>query len=188
MTDSITDGITDGITDPPLLRTAPAGHYIGGQWVTSATTGVSRSPATGEVLGSYYEAAESQVRQAIHTAREAFAASEWRSNRELRARVLGEMADRVEAATDDLALLLARENGKILPEAHFELSLTPSKLRYYAAQALTDTSRGGRVRPASTRSCSPNPSAWPVSSFPGTRRSCSRSGRSRRRWPRAARS
>src|SRR5690606_30531651 len=46
---------------------------------------------------------------------------------------------------DELALLLAKENGKILPEARFELSLTPSKLRYYAAQALTSTGRTGQA-------------------------------------------
>ncbi|GEL20691.1 aldehyde dehydrogenase family protein [Pseudonocardia asaccharolytica] len=141
--------MTSSVTDsrPPRRDTAPARHYIGGQWVTSTATGVSRSPATGEALGTYYEADEAQVREAIRVAKQTFATHEWRSNRQLRAQVLNEMADRIEAATDELALLLARENGKILPEAHFELSLTPSKLRYYAAQALTDSGRGDRVRP-----------------------------------------
>ncbi|MFC5994573.1 aldehyde dehydrogenase family protein [Pseudonocardia hispaniensis] len=141
MTSSVTD------TRPTGQDTAPARNFIGGQWVASATTGVSRSPATGEVLGTYYEADEAQVREAIRVAKQTFATHEWRANRQLRAQVLNEMADRIEAATDELALLLARENGKILPEARFELSLTPSKLRYYAAQALTDSGRGGRVRP-----------------------------------------
>lgn len=126
---------------------APARNYIGGAWTTSATIGESRSPATGEVLGTYYEVEEEQVREAIRIAKETFATHPWRTDRQLRARVLNEMADRIEAATDELALLLARENGKILPEAMFELSLTPSKLRYYAAQALTGSGRGDRVKP-----------------------------------------
>lgn len=132
---------------PPRETTAPARHYIGGEWVTSSTTGVSYSPADGEPLGTYYEVDEAQVRDAIRVAKETFANHAWRTDRQLRARVLNEMADRIEAASDELALMLARENGKILPEAHFELSLTPSKLRYYAAQALTSSGRGDRVRP-----------------------------------------
>ncbi|QBJ98724.1 aldehyde dehydrogenase family protein [Rhodococcus sp. ABRD24] len=130
----------------PQLRNDTARNYIGGQWVTSATKGTSYSPATGESLGTYYEADEVQVREAIRIAKDTFATHIWRRDRQLRARVLNEMADRIEAASGELAMLLARENGKILPEADFELSLTPSKLRYYAAQALTDTGRGGRVR------------------------------------------
>ncbi|WP_327048464.1 aldehyde dehydrogenase family protein [Microbispora sp. NBC_01189] len=126
---------------------APARHYIGGEWVASDTTGVSCSPADGEPLGTYYEVDEAQVREAIRIAKHTFATHAWRTDRQLRARVLNEMADRIEAATDELALMLARENGKILPEAYFELSLTPSKLRYYAAQALTSSGRGDRVRP-----------------------------------------
>ncbi len=134
-----------------MTRTAatsrPARHYIGGEWVTSTTTGVSCSPADGTPLGSYYQADEAQVLDAIRIARETFRTHEWRTNRQLRAQVLNEMADRIEEATDELALLLAKENGKLVGEAHFELSLTPSKLRYYAGQALTDTGRGGRIRP-----------------------------------------
>lgn len=131
----------------PALRTEPARQYIGGAWVASTTTGVSYSPATGEPLGTFYEVDEAQVRDAIAVAKQTFRSHEWRTDRQLRARVLNEMADRIEAATDELALLLARENGKTLAQARFELSLTPSKLRYYAAQALTDSGRGGRVRP-----------------------------------------
>lgn len=128
------------------VRTDTARNYIGGRWVPSSTTGTSYSPATGEPLGTYYEADVEQVRDAIRIAKDTFAAHAWRHDRLLRAKVLEEMADRIESASGELAMLLARENGKILPEADFELSLTPSKLRYYAAQARTDTGRGGRVR------------------------------------------
>ncbi|MEZ7002157.1 aldehyde dehydrogenase family protein [Streptomyces sp. AD55] len=141
----MTNNVAEGT--PLGQETGPARHYIGGEWVASATTGVSLSPADGRTLGTYYEVEESQVRDAIRIARDTFATHAWRTDRQLRARVLNEMADRVEAATDELAHLLAVENGKILPEAGFELSLTPSKLRYYAAQALTDAGGGGRVRP-----------------------------------------
>jgi betaine-aldehyde dehydrogenase len=134
------------MTDTATTTNAPARHHIGGQWVTSAVTGTSFSPADGSVLGTYYEAETSQVEDAIRVAKETFATHAWRTDRQLRARVLTEMADRLEAATDELALLLARENGKVLPEAYFELSLVPSKLRYYAAQALTHSGRGDQAR------------------------------------------
>ncbi|MGC0365152.1 betaine-aldehyde dehydrogenase [Rhodococcus sp. 27YEA15] len=134
------------MTTDSALRNDIARNYIGGHWVSSNTTGTSYSPATGEPLGEYYEADIDQVREAIRIAHDTFATHSWRRDRHLRAKVLAEMADRIEAATDELAMLLARENGKVLPEAGFELSLTPSKLRYYAAQALTDTGRGGRAR------------------------------------------
>jgi betaine-aldehyde dehydrogenase len=133
------------IVDAPA--TTPARHHVGGEWLSSPETGESRSPADGTVLGEYFEADVAQVQQAIATARTTFATHPWRTDRQLRARVLTEMADRLEAATDELALMLARENGKILPEAYFELSLVPSKLRYYAAQALTDSGRGDQARP-----------------------------------------
>lgn len=134
------------MTTESAVRPHAVRNYIGGRWVSSTTTGTSYSPATGEPLGDYYEVEPDQVREAIRIAADVFAAHEWQRDRQLRARVLNEMAERVEAASDELALLLARENGKTLPEAAFELSLTPSKLRYYAAQALTDVGRGGRVR------------------------------------------
>lgn len=125
--------------------TEPACNFIAGQWTTSSTVAESTSPADGSVLGTYYEAEENQVREAISSASYAFATTEWRTDHQLRARVLNEMADAIEKHTDELALLLAQENGKILPEAYFELSLTPSKLRYYAAQALTGSGRSGQA-------------------------------------------
>src|SRR5207244_10404880 len=42
---------------------------------------------------------------------------------------------------------LARENGKVLAEAGFELSLTVPKLRYYAALALSESGRAAEVSP-----------------------------------------
>ncbi|MBM4588931.1 aldehyde dehydrogenase family protein [Rhodococcus hoagii] len=128
------------------LRADTARNYIGGRWEPSSTIGTSLSPSTGEPLGTFYDADVDQVRDAVRIARNTFVTHPWRRDRHLRARVLEEMADRIEAASGELAMLLARENGKILPEADFELGLTPSKLRYYAAQALTDSGRGGRVR------------------------------------------
>ena len=52
-----------------------------------------------------------------------------------------DMAARFEARTDDLVEILAFENGKVKAEARFEVAIVPSKLRFYAALALTDFGR-----------------------------------------------
>jgi betaine-aldehyde dehydrogenase len=57
------------------------------------------------------------------------------------------MADRFEARAGDLVEILALENGKVRPEAEFEVSMVPSKLRFYAALALTDFGRAMETSP-----------------------------------------
>lgn len=123
------------------------GHHVDGSWVCSGVTRSSYSPADGRELGQFDDAQEPLAEYAVRAARAALTGTGWAADRQLRARVLNEMADAIEGATAELALLLAQENGKILPEAHFELSLTPSKLRYYAAMALTGSGRGDQVAP-----------------------------------------
>lgn len=130
-----------------ITERSPARHYIDGSWCVSARTGMSESPGTGAKLGAFYDADSDVAENAIQAARRAFVDTSWRHDRQLRARVLNEMATAIEDRTDELALLLAKENGKILPEAHFELSLVPSKLRYYAALALTASGRGDQAQP-----------------------------------------
>ncbi|WP_052344701.1 aldehyde dehydrogenase family protein [Thermocrispum municipale] len=135
----------DESTAPSQTRSGPVAHYVDGRWRAAGAVATSYAPATGEPLGEYHDGDAAVMQEAIDAARRAFTETSWRKDRQLRAKVLNEMADAIEAATDELALLLARENGKILPEAHFELSLTPSKLRYYAAQALTGSGRGDQA-------------------------------------------
>lgn len=122
-------------------------NYIGGQWLTSSRPGESREPATGDVLGRFYDADVEQVDEAIRVARDVFTHHEWKDNRELRATALFELATAFEHHRGELVALLARENGKIVPEAEFELSLVAPKLRYYAALALADTGRAAEARP-----------------------------------------
>ncbi|WP_031464423.1 aldehyde dehydrogenase family protein [Sciscionella sediminilitoris] len=124
-----------------------ARQFVNGKLVGSARHGIARNPATGAVLGHYADAEENQGAQAIAAARAAFEDTAWPSDRRLRSTVLLRIADAVEARTEELVRLLAEENGKTLGQARFELGLTPSKLRYYAALALTDTGRAAEVRP-----------------------------------------
>lgn len=57
------------------------------------------------------------------------------------------MADRFEARTNDLVDILLLENGKIRPDASFEVAMVPPKLRFYAALALTESGRAVETAP-----------------------------------------
>ncbi|MBL1079269.1 aldehyde dehydrogenase family protein [Nocardia sp. 2] len=124
-----------------------ARNYIDGLWTDGGPVRTSYSPATGTALGTFADGGETEAAAAISAARRAFAATAWSRDRELRARALFEMADRMAERRDELVTLLARENGKILAEAAFEIDLTIPKLRYYGALALTETGRAAEVKP-----------------------------------------
>jgi betaine-aldehyde dehydrogenase len=122
-------------------------HWIDGEWVDGGERAQSINPANGELIGSYTEAGEAQAQRAIAAALRAFRETPWRGDRRLRARALNEMADRFEARTDDLIGVLCLENGKVEAEARFEVTMVPSKLRFYAALALTDFGRAMETSP-----------------------------------------
>jgi betaine-aldehyde dehydrogenase len=125
-----------------------AQHWIDGQWVAGAGERAnSTNPANGEVIGTYNEATEADAQRAIAAALNAFRDSPWKVDRRLRARALNEMADRFEARTEDLIRILCLENGKVEAEARFEVAMVPSKLRFYAALALTDFGRAMETSP-----------------------------------------
>jgi acyl-CoA reductase-like NAD-dependent aldehyde dehydrogenase len=96
----------------------------------------------GEIAGGVEVAAA-----AIAAARRAFETTEWKRDASLRARVLEELAASFERHTDSLVEQLALENGKVRPEASFEVNMVPSKLRYYAALARVERGHSGPPRP-----------------------------------------
>ncbi|CAL9324703.1 aldehyde dehydrogenase family protein [Streptomyces sp. SudanB66_2053] len=124
-----------------------ARHYIDGQWRDSKKRSESVNPATGEVLGTFADGGAEEATAAIDAARRAFDTTDWSRDRHLRAKALLTMADRLEARREEFITLLARENGKILGEAAFEIDLTIPKLRYYAALAVADHGGGAEVMP-----------------------------------------
>lgn len=129
------------------LKMIPSLHWIDGEWVDSAKHTDSINPATGEVIGSYAEGGSKEAEQAVNAALRAFRDTDWKDDRHLRARVLNQMADRFEARSEDLVQMLALENGKIVPEARFEVDMVPAKLRYWAAETLTNYGRAQEVNP-----------------------------------------
>ena len=133
----------------PIEQFSPtlALHWIGGEWIDSVKHGDSHDPATGDWIGSYADGGREEAAMAIAAARRAFDETGWKDDRVLRARVLHQMADRFEARAEDLIRMLSLENGKIRPEAKLEVSMVPSKLRYWAAATLTEYGRAAEVKP-----------------------------------------
>src|SRR5512145_3205794 len=103
--------------------TAIARNWIDGRWRDSAEHKDSINPATGEVIGRYALAGEDEAREAVAAALRAFRETNWKNDRALRSRVLHEMAERFEAHAANLIQLMSTENGKVVPEATFEVGM-----------------------------------------------------------------
>ena len=124
-------------------------HWIDGEWISNGTNKESVDPASGTVIGQYSVAALEDVHRAVTAAKRALHSTSWRDDRLLRARVLNKLADRFEQRSEELANLLALENGKVLPHARLEIGIVPQTLRFNAALALTDHGRTAQVVPGS---------------------------------------
>ena len=112
-------------------------HYISGNWISDAPNGLSpvENPSNGQVFAEVPMGSAELAAQAVTTAREAFETSEWASNPRLRAAALLEFADVLEARADEIAALMAQENGKVLGQARHEVAAGYSEARYYAGVA-----------------------------------------------------
>lgn len=118
-----------------------ARHYVGGEWLDGDGGGwfESRTTTDHEILCRAPVAGAATVDAAVRAARHAFAESGWKERRAAeRAAVLLDVADRLDAQAEEIALLVAREMGK-----PFRLSLdrevrgAADKLRYFAGAART---------------------------------------------------
>lgn len=117
--------------------TESARHWIGGEWAGSAGRAEAESinPSNGSVLGSFADGTVADGEAAIDAARQTFDASPWAHQPRVRAAVLLDFANRLEADKETVAGLLSRENGKLLGEARHEVAAGVSELRYYAGLA-----------------------------------------------------
>jgi betaine-aldehyde dehydrogenase len=113
--------------------------WIDGQWIgagpESPLAGACFDPATGEQVGSFSDAQETEVAAAIAGARRTFDNSAWSHSPRLRAQVLLDFADRLQARRGEIEAWLTRTNGKLLRESAGELTAAISELRYYAGLA-----------------------------------------------------
>jgi alpha-ketoglutaric semialdehyde dehydrogenase len=93
-------------------------NYVGGEWVDAASgeTFETTSPATGEVLGVFPRSGADDVDRAVDAARAAY--EEWRLvPAPKRGEILFRFGQLLAEEKDDLAELMSREMGKVLPEA-----------------------------------------------------------------------
>src|SRR5437868_7057385 len=93
-------------------------NYIGGEWVDAASgeTFETTSPATGEVLGVFPRSGAEDVDKAVEAAKAAY--EEWRLvPAPRRGEILFRFGQLLADQKDDVAHLMAREMGKVLPEA-----------------------------------------------------------------------
>lgn len=113
-----------------------ARQYINGRWETGVTVGSSVNPSnTQETVAEYARADRSQTEQAISAAADAFA--HWAcSTPQRRADALDQIGGELLARKEELGSLLAREEGKTLPEAIGEVTRAGQIFKFFAGEAL----------------------------------------------------
>jgi alpha-ketoglutaric semialdehyde dehydrogenase len=111
-------------------------HLINGRWVSGATIGSSINPSdTRDVVAEFARADRSQTELAIAAA--VYALPQWStSGPQRRADVLDQVGSEILARKDELGVLLAREEGKTLPEAIAEVARAGNIFRFFAGEAL----------------------------------------------------
>lgn len=122
-------------------------NYIGGEWVEGAAVSRNVNPSnTDDVVGLYAQASKADTEAAIAAARAA--SHSWsRSNPQERHDVLLRVSLEIAARRDELGDLLAREEGKTLPEALGEVTRAAQIFDFFAGEAI----RLGGERFQSTR-------------------------------------
>jgi acyl-CoA reductase-like NAD-dependent aldehyde dehydrogenase len=111
-------------------------NWIGGAWVdgVSSTRNVNPSDLS-DLIGEYAQADAEQTRQAIAAARDAFA--KWAlSTPQQRFDALDAVGTEILARKAELGDLLAREEGKTLPEAIGEVGRAGQIFKFFAGEAL----------------------------------------------------
>jgi len=111
-------------------------NYIGGEWVDGPSHSVNVNPSDlSDVVGLYAEADVAQVNAAIDAARAAFPA--WSiSGIQARSDSLDKVGTEILARREELGTLLAREEGKTLPDAIGEVTRAGNIFKFFAGECL----------------------------------------------------
>jgi alpha-ketoglutaric semialdehyde dehydrogenase len=130
------DAITPQISFSQDKDQAMFKNFIGGEWVEGARTSRNINPSdTRDVVGEYAQADAEQTRQAIGAAVAAQRA--WSmSTPQQRFDVLDAAGTEILARRAELGDLLAREEGKTLPEAIGEVGRAGQIFKFFAGEAL----------------------------------------------------
>ena len=120
-------------------------NYIDGQWVDGASVSRNVNPSNlDDVVGEFAQADAEQTQRAIGAARKAFA--QWSlSTPQQRFDLLDQVGSTILARKAELGRLLAREEGKTLPEAIGEVGRAGQIFKFFAGETLRI---GGEVVPS----------------------------------------
>ncbi len=111
-------------------------HFIGGAWAEGSSAFETRNPSrTDEVVDAYALGGAAEIGSAVEAARTA--APRWAAaTPQQRANVLDAVGTEVLARQAELGRLLAREEGKTLPEALGEVARAGHIFKFFAGEAL----------------------------------------------------
>ena len=111
-------------------------NFIAGEWITGAGVTRNINPSnTNDVVGEYAQADSAQATTAIAAAKAA--ATRWaRSTPQERYDVLKKISDEILARKEELGRLLAREEGKTLPEGIGEVTRAAQIFAFFSGEAL----------------------------------------------------
>lgn len=111
-------------------------NYIAGEWVAATEVAPDINPSnTHDVVGEFARAGVAEAERAIAAAYDAFPA--WsRSSIQLRHDILKTIGDEIIARKDELGRLLAREEGKTLPEGVGEVMRAGQIFLFFAAECV----------------------------------------------------
>ena len=111
-------------------------NYISGEWVAGVSSRPNLNPSDlSDVIDHYAQGDEQQTRSAIAAAKTALPG--WASSGiQSRADALEKVAAELLARREELGNLLAREEGKTLPEAVAEVNRAGQIFRFFAGEVL----------------------------------------------------
>lgn len=128
--------------------TAMLKNFIGGEWVDGSGITRNINPSnTNDLVGEYAKADKAQTEKAIAAAKAAFPA--WaQSTPQVRYDALNKISLEILARKEELGRLLAREEGKTLPEGIGEVARAGQIFAFFAGEALRLIGeKGASVRP-----------------------------------------
>jgi aldehyde dehydrogenase (NAD+) len=111
-------------------------NFIAGEWVEGASVSRNVNPSdTNDIVGEYAQGDGAQTAAAVHAAHAVFPV--WaRTTPQERHDILLRVSTEVLARREELGRLLAREEGKTLPEAVGEVARAGQIFGFFAAEAL----------------------------------------------------
>src|SRR6204780_1603929 len=112
--------------------------YINGEFVESASKKYFPvvDPSTEEVMAEVPEANETDVNRAVAAAKAAFDSGAWpQTTAQDRGRILFRLAERIREEARHLAALEARNSGKPIVEAEYDINDAATCFEYYGGMA-----------------------------------------------------